>query len=321
MTNFLSGHPGESLLRAHRRNARYDPPIFSDLVAGPPVLLPPPSAAPVDAVVCGCAVVGPDELAMDIGTIVLPASIAGRFAGSQDSGGAPMCPQPAHLLVDDTERLEPQRFLIRPNVPPEPFDLRALCRLCLGSTGRCARARRSQSRGQAGSGRRASDASRDDGGGDDGGGDPPGPPIAHSRLIWAPSTSGRAMTARPLDPQVCDRLIKLLGMTDSKHDGERAAAGLKANKLLRRCGLRWDDVICVPCAESDEQDPPPRSEMPDFDDIDWDDALGLCLARRHQLRDRERAFLESIAEWEGDLTPKQLKWLGDIYARLTRGRR
>jgi len=41
MTNSLSG-------QARRRAASYDPPIYSDLAAGPPVLLP-PSAPPVPA--------------------------------------------------------------------------------------------------------------------------------------------------------------------------------------------------------------------------------------------------------------------------------
>jgi hypothetical protein len=123
------------------------------------------------------------------------------------------------------------------------------------------------------------------------------------------------MTAHTLDPQVCDRLIKLLGMTGSKHDGERAAAGLKANELLRRCGLRWDDVICVPWLE------PPDPGHLDFDTIGWEDALGLVLVRRHELRERDRHFVESLNDWPGEPTAKQLKWLRDIFERLTGGRR
>ena len=72
-------------------------------------------------------------------------------------------------------------------------------------------------------------------------------------------------------------------------------------------------------AELVPSDPPSRSRAtPDFDEIDWEDALGLCLDRRFQLRERDRAFVESLESWEGEPTPKQLKWVGDIYARLTR---
>jgi len=123
---------------------------------------------------------------------------------------------------------------------------------------------------------------------------------------------------RPLDDATAERLIRLLGMLGSRFDGEIANAGRKASDLLRQHGLQWSDVIAPSLVPPD---PPPRSEMPDFDDVDWEDAHGLCFARRHQLGERERSFLESLSEWEGDLTPKQEKWLRDIYARLTRGRR
>jgi hypothetical protein len=35
-------------------------------------------------------------------------------------------------------------------------------------------------------------------------------------------------------------------MLGSAHDGERAAAGLKAHELLKRSGLQWSDVIALP---------------------------------------------------------------------------
>jgi hypothetical protein len=120
------------------------------------------------------------------------------------------------------------------------------------------------------------------------------------------------MTARTLDPQVCDRLIKLLGMTGSKHGGERAAAGLKANELLRRCGLRWDDVICVPCAEAERDE---LHEDLDDDDADWGSLINQLYAARHLLRPRDRHFVESMLRWEGEPTPAQKKWLLDIWRR------
>jgi hypothetical protein len=53
-----------------------------------------------------------------------------------------------------------------------------------------------------------------------------------------------------------------------------------------------------------------------FDDIGWEDALGLVLVRRHELRERDRRFVESLNEWRGMPTAKQLAWLRDIYERL-----
>jgi hypothetical protein len=50
-----------------------------------------------------------------------------------------------------------------------------------------------------------------------------------------------AMSA--LGPNDADRLAKFLGMLGSAHAGERAAAGLKADKLVREAGLTWHQVI------------------------------------------------------------------------------
>lgn len=40
-----------------------------------------------------------------------------------------------------------------------------------------------------------------------------------------------------------DRLVKLLGMLGSHYEGERAAAGLKAEQLRRRLGLSWEQLL------------------------------------------------------------------------------
>jgi hypothetical protein len=41
------------------------------------------------------------------------------------------------------------------------------------------------------------------------------------------------MTRSVLDPQSAARLVKLCGMLGSEHDGERAAAAFKADRMLR----------------------------------------------------------------------------------------
>jgi hypothetical protein len=58
------------------------------------------------------------------------------------------------------------------------------------------------------------------------------------------------------------RLVKVLGMLGSPHVGERAAAGLKADQLVKQLGLRWPDIIAVKRAPTtvaaDGGDPIPR---------------------------------------------------------------
>ena len=42
------------------------------------------------------------------------------------------------------------------------------------------------------------------------------------------------------------RLIAILGMLGSEHDGERAAAAMQAFKMVRDAGLTWDRIIQAP---------------------------------------------------------------------------
>jgi hypothetical protein len=43
-----------------------------------------------------------------------------------------------------------------------------------------------------------------------------------------------------------------------------------------------------------------------------------CGFRRYadELSPKERGFIETLARWRGEPTPKQIKWLTDIYERL-----
>ena len=115
------------------------------------------------------------------------------------------------------------------------------------------------------------------------------------------------MTAAVLDPADADRLAKLLGMLGSHHDGERAAAGAKADQLVRALGLTWHQVITVTVAPplSPATRPPPRR------------MAVYCHARRWQLSAKEREFVESMLQWRGEPTERQREWLTDLYARLS----
>jgi hypothetical protein len=102
-----------------------------------------------------------------------------------------------------------------------------------------------------------------------------------------------------LGPDALERLVKLLGMLGSAHDGERAAAGLKAHELIRRHGLQWCDLIVAT---------PPK--------IGWREKLRACAAHAHCLNQAERAFVRSMTTWRGTPTEKQLSWLNRIFENL-----
>ena len=102
-------------------------------------------------------------------------------------------------------------------------------------------------------------------------------------------------------------LVKLLGMLGSDHAGERAAAALKADQLVRANGLTWPDLIRVPQHSSEHQM------------RDWREMRDYCAAHFYSLRERERDFIDDLADWRGRLSEKQQAWLIGIYTRLQRG--
>jgi hypothetical protein len=112
----------------------------------------------------------------------------------------------------------------------------------------------------------------------------------------------------PLDHEAVERLIKLLGMLGSAHDGERAAAGLKAHEFIKARGLCWADLICLPIVAHGEHD----DREADFGHaVSWRAQREFCLRHRERLTAKERGFLISIGNWRGPLTERQ-----QIHARL-----
>jgi hypothetical protein len=117
-----------------------------------------------------------------------------------------------------------------------------------------------------------------------------------------------------LDPRSAERLVKLLGMLGSNHDGERAAAALKANALVREHGLVWSDVIPTPHADRRPNDAKAKNQ--DDQKVDWRIMRDFCAQRSHLLRPREQDFIDHIDSWRGALTEKQSAWLVSIYTRV-----
>src|SRR5262245_43671621 len=108
-----------------------------------------------------------------------------------------------------------------------------------------------------------------------------------------------------LDRVDLERLVKLLGMLGSAHDGERAAAGLKAHELIRRHGLQWSDVILAAPAPAAKREPVVEP---------WRRMAWACCKHLHRLTAWERNFVQDMTLWRGAPSEKQINRLHRIYA-------
>lgn len=115
-----------------------------------------------------------------------------------------------------------------------------------------------------------------------------------------------------------DRLIKLLGLLGSDHEGERGNAARMASDLLRGAGLTWAEVIAkVPIrvhnASAHAHDDPPRQPTRDAHDrwergrrvrrhkaFGWTarDLVDRVGALGHSTRENDR-FLNSLSTEDG----------------------
>ena len=81
------------------------------------------------------------------------------------------------------------------------------------------------------------------------------------------------------------RLSRILGLLGSDHDGERAAAGLAAHKLVQACGVTWWELLAPRRAA------PPEMQRP-ADPLQ--EPLNAAASRMRQLRgENERLAREN----------------------------
>lgn len=116
-----------------------------------------------------------------------------------------------------------------------------------------------------------------------------------------------------LDPSTKSRLVKLLGMLGSAHDGEALTAGRLADRLVRQANLTWDDIIAV------------KREM--------EQRLTSVRAPRyeHTIRSALKDGSGVLSRWEVDflhsllgrtrLTDKQASKLSEIIFKVAQARR
>lgn len=98
------------------------------------------------------------------------------------------------------------------------------------------------------------------------------------------------------------KLAKLLGMLGSAHDGEIAAAGRKANALVKAAGITWEEAI-KPVVDVQvvtvevESSPDPRTLAREIFESGF------------PLETRENAFVRDMLRQVSRFTPSQIRWL------------
>lgn len=110
-------------------------------------------------------------------------------------------------------------------------------------------------------------------------------------------------TAEALTPADRAKLAAILGRLGSDFDGERAAAGLLASKLLRDRGLTWAELLDRPAPT-----PPPSPG-------NWSRRAAWCAERADLLTPWEVRFLGTLAARANPPTPKQAAVLDRLVAR------
>jgi len=121
------------------------------------------------------------------------------------------------------------------------------------------------------------------------------------------------------------RLAKVLGLTDSAHEGEALAAARKANELIVSAGMTWDvvvqpsedlriavDAASLLLAENEAlRDEIERLRRGARDHDDWHSVrdhraqarwcLGLHAEGEVCLNDFDQEFLSAVSRWSGEL--------------------
>lgn len=138
---------------------------------------------------------------------------------------------------------------------------------------------------------------------------------------------------RELTAAKVERLQKVVRMLSSDNEHIRSVAALTLNTELKNLGLDIHDFAAAVAKgfvkpSPPPQPPPPRDPWPNGPDVDedWRGAVEWCAcqgdSRYGLLRPKEQDFIETLEGWRGaHPTDKQMAWLRDIVARLSRRRR
>jgi hypothetical protein len=104
------------------------------------------------------------------------------------------------------------------------------------------------------------------------------------------------------------RLARVCGLFGSEHDGEALAAARQAEKLRKKVGLTWEELL-VPSPRQKSADPPPE------DLTDWRWACHFCLERYQWLTSWELDFVATVARYTKPPSAKQMIILQRLVTR------
>ncbi len=104
------------------------------------------------------------------------------------------------------------------------------------------------------------------------------------------------------------RLARVCGLFGSDHDGEVLAAARQAEKIRKKLGLTWAELLVPPTR--------PRSADPPSEELtDWRWACHFCLERSRLLTSWELNFVATVARYKKAPSAKQLIVLQRLVAR------
>jgi hypothetical protein len=109
----------------------------------------------------------------------------------------------------------------------------------------------------------------------------------------------------PLTPAERTRLVGILGMLGSAHDGERSAAAALASRMVRDRGLTWDVLILG----GGRQD---GGASPDGPGTGWRTILAFCQRHQAALSHWEAHFTCDLRNRRTMPTPRQVAKLHQI---------
>jgi len=122
------------------------------------------------------------------------------------------------------------------------------------------------------------------------------------------------MSTTMIPPADLKRLVHILGMLGSNFDGERAAAAKKADELVKRHRLTWEQVI-IPALSRPEKEAP-RQESGQ----DWQRKAWFCLSDTELLTQWEFKFCDDMTGRDREPSEKQIAVLNRIYEKVRRSR-
>src|SRR3954467_5833325 len=101
---------------------------------------------------------------------------------------------------------------------------------------------------------------------------------------------------------------RVCGLLGSDHDGEALAAARQAEKIWKKLGLTWEELL-VPSIRQRSADPPPEELT------DWRWACHFCLEYYWLLTSWELDFVATVARYTKPPSAKQLIILHRLVAR------